>query len=70
MIQSHIEFYFTNAELGEQYGQMSDYLREIQLLRGLIPICCVCKKIRDENGEWQLVEKYLHKEQGADFSHT
>ena len=59
-----------NAILGEQYERMSDYMGELQMLRGLISICCACKKIKDENGEWQSVEKYLHKEQDADFSHT
>ena len=70
MIQSQLELYFMNAVLGEQYERLSDYLQELQVLRGLIPICCSCKKIKDEEGQWHSVEKYLHKDLDADFSHT
>ena len=43
---------------------------ENQMLRGLLPICSGCKKIRDENGKWWHVEEYVSMHSEADFSHT
>lgn len=42
---------------------------EVKTLRGLLPICAGCKKIRDENGLWRPVESYIHEHSEADFSH-
>ena len=43
---------------------------ENDMLRGLLPICCGCKKIRDEAGDWWHVEEYVSMHSEADFSHT
>jgi len=42
---------------------------EIKTLRGIIPICSSCKKIRDDKGYWQQVDAYLHSHTEALFSH-
>lgn len=42
---------------------------EIKTLRGILPICSFCKKIRDDKGYWEKVEVYIHKYSQADFSH-
>ena len=39
-------------------------------LSGLLPICSVCKKIRDEDGQWEDVEDYVKKHTEAEFSHS
>ena len=52
----------TNAELGQA-------LQEVKVLRGFIPICMSCKKIRDDKGFWQQLESYLQKHSEALFSH-
>ncbi len=44
-------------------------LDEIKTLRGILPICAHCKKIRTEDGEWEHVERYLKKRSIADFTH-
>lgn len=44
-------------------------LSEAKVLRGLLPICASCKKIRDEMGQWHPVETYVHSHSEADFSH-
>jgi CHASE3 domain sensor protein len=41
-----------------------------QLLRGIIPICSKCKKIRTERGQWVQVENYIHSRTRADFTHA
>jgi len=43
---------------------------ENEMLRGLLPICSSCKKIRDEDGTWWHVEDYVSMHSEADFSHT
>lgn len=43
---------------------------ENEMLRGLLPICSGCKKIRDEDGKWWHVEEYVSMNSEADFSHT
>lgn len=44
-------------------------LEDIRVLKGLIPICSSCKKIRDEQGHWNQLEAYISKNSEADFSH-
>jgi len=43
---------------------------EIKALRGIIPICCNCRKIRNGNGYWQLLEAYIQEHSEADFTHS
>ena len=38
-------------------------------IRGVLPICCVCKKIRDEEGKWEKIETYISRHSSASFSH-
>lgn len=42
---------------------------ELRTLRGMLPICMHCKKIRDEGNRWHSVENYVRDRSSADFSH-
>jgi hypothetical protein len=44
-------------------------LEEVRVLRGFLPICASCKKIRDLGGTWTLLEKYITEHSEALFSH-
>jgi len=44
-------------------------LDEIKVLRGLVPICVSCKKVRDDRGYWSAIETYLASFSDAEFSH-
>lgn len=44
-------------------------LSDIKTLRGLLPICSHCKKIRDDKGYWQQIEGYIQENSDAKFSH-
>ncbi len=44
-------------------------LDNIKVLRGLLPICSHCKKIRDDQGRWHTVETYMRDRADVDFSH-
>lgn len=50
-------------------GKLKDALSEVKTLQGILPICSHCKKIRDDQGNWQKVEKYIHDRSEAEFSH-
>lgn len=44
-------------------------LNNVRTLKGLIPICANCKKIRDDSGYWSEVEKYISVHSNVDFTH-
>jgi transcriptional regulator with GAF, ATPase, and Fis domain len=44
-------------------------LANVKQLKGLLPICCQCKKIRDDRGYWNRIETYISEHTDADFSH-
>jgi hypothetical protein len=44
-------------------------LADIKTLRGLLPICAWCKKVRDDGGYWNQLEEYVRKHTQAEFSH-
>jgi HAMP domain-containing protein len=48
---------------------LNDAMGRISTLRGLLPICASCKKIRDDKGYWNQIEVYISKHTLADFSH-
>lgn len=45
-------------------------LKEIKTLRGIIPICSHCKKIRDDSEIWHAIEVYIRDHSDAEFSHS
>lgn len=44
-------------------------LTKVKTLSGLIPICSSCKKIRDDNGYWNQIEKYILEHSEAELTH-
>lgn len=42
---------------------------EIKTLRGLLPTCAWCRRVRNEKGEWESIEKYVQEHTEAEFSH-
>lgn len=75
----YISFKFTIAnyrrrELEEEQRQtikkLKDALENIETLRGLMPICSKCKKIRDDQGYWNQIEDYFAKHSDVQFSHS
>jgi CheY-like chemotaxis protein len=49
--------------------KLQEALDQIKILKGIIPICSSCKKIRDDKGYWQQVEEYISDHSDAEFSH-
>jgi DNA repair exonuclease SbcCD ATPase subunit len=50
-------------------NELQKAIKEIKTLRGILPLCSFCKKIRDDKGYWEQVDVYIHKHLQADISH-
>ena len=50
-------------------AQLQEALAQIKTLSGLIPICALCKKVRDDRGYWRRIEEYIRSHSDATFSH-
>lgn len=57
------------VQLSNTVESLQNALEEVTALRGILPICSFCKKIRDDDGYWNQVEVYITKHSDADFSH-
>ncbi len=64
------------AELEETVGLLREEvqarkqaLAEVHQLSGLLPICAHCKKIRNDAGYWERIDRYLASHSAAHFSH-
>ena len=55
--------------LRETLAERDAALERVRLLSGLLPICAGCKKIRDDEGNWQQIESYISQHSQAKFSH-
>ncbi len=51
-------------------NELHEAIKEIKTLRGILPLCSFCKKIRDDKGYWEQVDVYIHKHSQADISHS
>lgn len=56
--------------LKEERKRLRKALDEVKTLRGIVPICANCKKIRNDNGYWDQVEQYVSAHSEAEFSHS
>jgi PAS domain S-box-containing protein len=50
-------------------ADLQDAMKNIKTLKGLLPICAKCKKIRDDRGEWEHIESYIKERSDTQFSH-
>jgi hypothetical protein len=64
------ELYSSHQALEKLNGELQAALDEIQELSGLLPICSVCKKIRDDKGYWNQIEQYIAKHARVKFTHS
>lgn len=57
------------AELAARVKELELALANVKLLQGLLPICCYCKKIRNDQNYWQQVDGYIADHSEAQFTH-
>ncbi|CAN5222943.1 hypothetical protein BH10PLA2_BH10PLA2_28120 [soil metagenome] len=53
----------------ELRSSLEQALAEIRTLRGLLPICAWCKRVRNEEEAWQSIESYVQSHSHAEFTH-
>jgi len=58
------------SSLAGRIAELQAALAQIRTLRGLLPICMYCKKIRDDKQYWQQVEGFISAHSEAQFSHS
>jgi hypothetical protein len=59
-----------NDIISQRNKELQHAYDEIKQLKGILPLCSFCKKIRDESGYWEQVDVYLQKHSEADISHS
>ena len=59
----------TQLELRRVSSQLADALDKIEIMEGLIPICSYCKGIRNDQGYWSTVEKFIQQHSDVEFTH-
>jgi len=59
----------SEARLRAKNDELSAALDRVQTLKGMLPICAWCKKIREDNGYWTRVESYVASHTAAEFTH-
>ena len=56
-------------ERGRLIQTLQGALAKIKRLRGMLPMCASCKKIRDDKGYWNQLEAYIEEHSEAEFTH-
>lgn len=56
--------------LARKVEDLSQALREVKTLRGLLPICMYCHSIRDDRDIWARIEEYVCSHSEAEFTHS
>jgi len=56
--------------LAKKVSQLETALDDVKQLRGLLPICSYCNKIRNDNDYWEQVETYITRCADVEFSHS
>jgi len=67
---SNLKLETTVAEKEDLIRKLQKTIDEVTVLRGILPICSQCKKIRDDKGYWHQVESYVRSHSEADFTHS
>jgi PleD family two-component response regulator len=68
-VTTHLRLRNMQKQLETQNAQLHEALDNIKTLKGLLPICANCKKIRDDQGYWKQIEAYIEDHSDALFTH-
>ncbi len=59
----------TESVLRDRTAELEQALADVKQLSGLIPICAHCKDIRDDDGYWNEIERYISRRSEVTFTH-
>ncbi len=72
-VKTHLELKTHRDELEtlvqRRTSELQNAIEQIHTLKGLLPICASCKKIRDDKGAWNKIEMYIQKRSKVEFTH-
>ncbi|QHI68111.1 hypothetical protein [Tichowtungia aerotolerans] len=57
-------------QISDQRDELTEALKQVRTLTGLLPICASCKKVRNDSGYWDQLEDYIQNHSDAKFSHA
>jgi len=63
------ELMASRDNMGLTVRKLEKAMSEVKTLSGIIPICMHCKEIRDDQGYWNRIEKFISEHSGVEFSH-
>jgi PleD family two-component response regulator len=69
-INTHLAIRFLQAKMEKKNFELQKALDEVKTLRGILPICSSCKKIRNDDGYWEQIDSYIRDHSEAEFSHS
>lgn len=69
-VRTHIDLLQAHKRQEGLIEKLRSALEEVETLRGVVPICASCKKIRDDAGYWRQVEEYMSTYAKVEFSHS
>jgi phosphoserine phosphatase RsbU/P len=68
-IQVGVRIVSLQQKLNDRVRKLEDALAQVTQLRGLLPICSYCRKVRDDKNYWQEVDSYLCAHTDVHLSH-
>lgn len=69
VIQYSIERKQAELEKERLIRELQELFKQVKTLRGLLPMCTQCKKIRDDQGDWVVLEEFIQENSNTDISH-
>ena len=69
ILERNTELEEKNRQLQQLIEENQQAMSEIKILRGILPICSQCKKIRDDEGYWTQIEAYISEHSDVEFTH-
>lgn len=68
-VKTHLQLRHLLETQKQLIHELNKALKEVKTLKGILPICSYCKKIRDSKGEWHQMENYIASRSETEFSH-
>ena len=67
---AELELEKQNQALAKALAEKEELLKEVKVLRNLLPICSGCRRIRDDDNQWWPLDEYVRAHTDTDFTHT